>query len=112
MKTAMLMIAAGALAMSPAFAAQGGQGATRSQGSTNGVGWGNGPTSTGQPGAECEELIADGEGAFPGQAADNGHSAFGGSAGDVYAGHQPQNTVNLATSSQYDTACLHQAPSE
>jgi hypothetical protein len=111
MNTRILMLAASVLALAPAAvsAAPGGNGGS-AQGSTNGVGWGNGPTSTGQPGAECEDLIADGEGAFPGQAADNGHSAFGGSAGDVYAGHQPQNTVNIATSSQYDTACLHQQP--
>ncbi len=109
MKNSLLMIAAGALAMSPAtIAAQTAPG----QGQYNGAGWDhmNGPTTTGQPGAECEDLIADGEGAFPGHAGDNGHSAFGGSAGDVYAGSQPQNSRNTASVSQYDTACLHQTP--
>jgi hypothetical protein len=112
MKITMLIIAAGAMALTPAMAERGGGNGGSAQGSTNGVGWGSGPTSTGQPGAECEDLIDDGEGAFPGKAADNGSSAFGGFASTQYAGHQPQNTVNIATSSQYDTACLHQAPAE
>jgi hypothetical protein len=79
------------------------------QGSTNGAGWGSGPTSTGQPGVECEDLIEDGEGAVPGGAF-NGSSAFGGFAHSQYAGEQPQNSVNLATSSQYDIACAKQEP--
>jgi hypothetical protein len=109
MRTGFLIAAAGALALSPAsLAAQ----AAPGQGQFNGSGWDhmNGPDATGQPGAECEDLIEDGEGAFPGHAADNGHSAFGGSAGDVYAGSQPQNSRNSASVSQYDTACLHQEP--
>lgn len=109
MKNCLLLIAAGAFALSPAsLAAQTAPG----QGQFNGTGWNhtNGPDATGQPGAECEDLIEDGEGAFPGHAADNGHSAFDGGAGDVYAGSQPQNSRNTASSSQYDTACLHQDP--
>lgn len=61
--------------------------------------------ATGQPGQDCEELIASGEGSFPGQAGENGKSAFGGAAGDKYAGSQPQNSRNTASVSQYDTAC-------
>ena len=61
--------------------------------------------ATGQPGQDCEELIASGEGSFPGQAGENGKSAFGGTAGDKYAGSQPQNSRNTASVSQYDTAC-------
>lgn len=61
--------------------------------------------ATGQPSQECEELIASGEGSAPGQSAENGHSAFGGTAGDKYAGSQPQNSRNTASVSQYDTAC-------
>ena len=110
MKLTLLFVAAGAMALTPGLA-QSGQGSTRSQGSTIGVGWGNGPTSTGQPGVECEDLIEDGEGAVPGNAA-NGSSAFGGHAHDQYAGEQPQNSVNIASSSQYDIACAHQAPAE
>jgi hypothetical protein len=59
----------------------------------------------GQPSQSCEDLIASGAGSAPGQAADNGHSAFGGTAGDKYAGSQPQNSRNTASVSQYDTAC-------
>jgi len=70
----------------------------------------NGPTTTGQPGADCEQLIADHLGADPGHSADNGHSAFGGSAGDVYAGSQLQNMRNSASVSQYDVACSNQQP--
>ena len=61
--------------------------------------------ATGQPGQDCEELIASGEGSFPGQAGENGKSAFGGTAGDKYAGSQPQNSRNTVSVSQYDTAC-------
>ena len=61
--------------------------------------------ATGQPSQDCEELIASGQGSFPGQSGENGHSAFGGTAGDKYAGSQPQNSRNTASVSQYDTAC-------
>ena len=61
--------------------------------------------ATGQPSQECEELIESGEGSFPGQSGANGSSAFGGTAGDQYAGSQPQNSRNTASVSQYDTAC-------
>jgi hypothetical protein len=109
MKNGLMLVAAGALALVPAVAAAQ---TAPGQGQFNGTGWDhqNGPTATGQPGAECEDLIEEGEGAFPGQSSDNGHSAFGGSAGDVYAGSQPQNSRNTASVSQYDTACLHQEP--
>jgi hypothetical protein len=109
MKNGLLLVAAGALALSPAIAAAQ---TAPGQGQTNGAGWDhqNGPVATGQPGADCEELIASGEGSDPGQSADNGHSAFGGSAGDVYAGSQPQNSRNSASVSQYDVACANQPP--
>ena len=61
--------------------------------------------ATGQPSQDCEELIASGEGSFPGQSGENGKSAFGGTAGDKYAGSQPQTSRNTASVSQYDTAC-------
>jgi hypothetical protein len=110
MRATILMLGATALTLTPTFASA--QTSPPGNGQYNGNGYwhSNGPTTTGQPGAECEDLIEDGEGAFPGHAADNGHSAFGGSAGDVYAGSQPQNSRNSASSSQYDTACLHQQP--
>jgi hypothetical protein len=76
-----------------------------SQGSTHGVGWNhlNGPSQTGQPGVECEDVR-------PGRAASAPGSAFNeeGKAGTRYAGEQPQNSRNTASVSQYDTACLHQ----
>jgi hypothetical protein len=61
--------------------------------------------ATGQPSQSCEDLIASGQGSFPGQSGENGKSAFGGTAGDKYAGSQPQNSRNTASVSQYDTAC-------
>lgn len=79
-------------------------------GQINGTGYNhmNGPTTTGQPSQDCEELIASGTGSDPGNSASSGHSAFGGSAGDVYAGSQPQNSRNTASVSQYDVACANQ----
>jgi len=109
MKTGLLLLAAGALALSPAIsAAQTAPG----QGQFNGSGWDhlNGPASTGQPSQDCEELIASGQGSDPGQSASSGNSAFGGSAGDVYAGSQDQNSRNSASVSQYDVACANQPP--
>jgi hypothetical protein len=64
--------------------------------------------ATGQPMQSCEDLIASGTGSTPGNSAANGSSAFGGSAGDVYAGSQPQNSRNTASVSQYDQACAKQ----
>jgi len=76
-----------------------------SQGSTQGAGWDhmNGPSTTGQPSAECED-------ARPGRSATAPGSAFNedGKAGTRYAGEQPQNSRNTASVSQYDVACLHQ----
>jgi hypothetical protein len=66
-----------------------------------------GPTSTGQPNQSCGSVTAPNT---PGNAATAPGSAFNssGKAGTVYAGEQPQNTVNIATVSQYDAACAHQ----
>jgi hypothetical protein len=63
---------------------------------------------TGQPGQDCEALIASGMGSDPGNSASSGHSAFGGSAGDKYAGSQTQNSRNTVSVSQYDQACSKQ----
>lgn len=108
-KTLLLGAAAAALLPAVASAAPGGNGST-SQGSTNGAGYNhiNGPATTGQPDQDCEQLIADGTGSDPGNSASSGNSAFGGSAGDVYAGSQPQNSRNTASVSQYDVACSNQ----
>jgi hypothetical protein len=107
MNAKILLVAASAAALAPALAsAQTAPG----QGQFNGTGYNhlNGPTSTGQPDQDCEALIADGTGSDPGQSANNGHAAFGGRAGDVYAGSQPQNSRNTASVSQYDVACSNQ----
>lgn len=73
-------------------------------GSVNGKGWDhmNGPETTGQPGVECEDGVP------PGNASSASGSAFNedGVAHSHYAGEQPQNSRNTASSSQYDTACL------
>jgi hypothetical protein len=68
---------------------------------------GNGPTQTGQPNQTCGSATAP---FTPGNAASAPGSAFNpdGKAGTVYAGEQPQNTVNIATVSQYDVACSKQ----
>jgi len=75
-----------------------------SQGPTNGKGWDhlNGPSNTGQPGVECEDGVP------PGNSSGARGSAFNedGVAHQHYAGEQPQNSRNTASSSQYDTACL------
>ncbi len=66
-----------------------------------------GPTSTGQPNQTCGSSTAP---LTPGNAATAPGSAFNpsGQAGSVYAGEQPQNSVNTASVSQYDVACAHQ----
>lgn len=102
------MIGAVTLAVAPALASA----APGGNGPTNGAGFNhsNGPTvTTGQPGADCEELVASNEGSTPGNASNAPGSAFNpdGNAGTKYAGEQPQNSRNSASVSQYDVACLH-----
>jgi len=113
MQTKILLLGAAALALTPtlASAAPGGNGST-SNGSTNGAGYdhSNGPTTTGQPGADCEALVASGDGSTPGNSASAPGSAFNpdGTSGSVYAGNQTQNSRNSASVSQYDVACSNQ----
>ena len=66
-----------------------------------------GPTSTGQPNQSCGSATAPNT---PGNAAAAPGSAFNpaGNAGTVYAGQQPQNSLNTASVSQYDVACSRQ----
>jgi hypothetical protein len=83
----------------------GATGGLSSMGPTTGAGWDHmhGPThATGQPGVECEDGVP------PGNASSARGSAFNeeGVAHSHYAGEQPQNSRNTASSSQYDTACL------
>ena len=127
MRTTTLLMAAGALTVSPAIIlAHPGQGGGAgpsasmgqssmsqptthtSQGSTNGAGWDhmNGPThATGQPNQSCETA-----GTRPGNASSAPGSAFNpdGKAGTQYAGEKPQNSRNTASVSQYDVACANQ----
>ena len=65
------------------------------------------PRALGQPNQTCGSATAP---MTPGNAASARGSAFNpdGVAGKVYAGTQPNNTVNSATFSQYDVACSHQ----
>jgi hypothetical protein len=109
MKAKILLFGAAAVAFVPSSAPA--QTAPPGQGYINGSGYwhstGPDPTQVGQPGADCEDLIASGDGSDPGNSASSGHSAFGGSAGDVYAGSAPQNMRNSVSVSQYDTGCLH-----
>jgi len=110
MKRKILMIGAAAVALAPAFASA--QTLPPGQGYVHGTNYwhsnGPDPSQVGQPGQDCEELIANNMGSDPGNSASSGHSAFGGSAGDVYAGSQPQNSRNSVSVSQYDVACSKQ----
>ena len=110
MKRKILMIGAAAIAVAPAFASA--QTAPPGQGYIHGTNYwhsnGPDPSQVGQPGQDCEELIANNMGSDPGNSASSGHSAFGGSAGDKYAWSQPQNSRNTASVSQYDQACSKQ----
>jgi hypothetical protein len=61
--------------------------------------------STGQPSQSCQMTTVT-----PGNAASAPGSAFNptGTAGSVYAGTQPQNSVNPNSVAQYDVACFQQ----
>lgn len=126
-----LFAAAGAFALSPVLAAPGGGGGgggrsggggaamhgpmttTRTAPTTSHSPTGNGggydhlnspQHVTGQPMASCETT-----GSPPGGSGTAPGSAFsGGTADEHYAGEQPQNSRNTASSSQYDVACTHQ----
>jgi len=62
------------------------------------------PTWAGQPNQSCEDPGSK----TPGNSASAPGSAFNpdGKAGTVYAGEQPQNSVNPHSVSQYDVACF------
>jgi len=114
MKRVITLIAATAMAFSPAAAV--GQTAP-GQGQFHGTHYwhSNSGNASGQPGADCEDLVADGEGATPGNSgsAPGGGSPFTGensTSGTHYAGSQPQNSRNSASVSQYDVACANQTP--
>ena len=110
MKMGLMLVAATAFALSPAMAAPGGNG-EQSKGMTNGVGWGSGPAFEVHPDVDCGED----EALFsPGNASEARGSAFNedGIGHSVYAGEQEHNSVNVASKSMYDVACLGGPPSE
>ncbi len=65
------------------------------------------PGTQGQPNQSCQAQPMT-----PGNAASAPGSAFNtsGVAGTVYAGTQPQNSINQFTVSQYDVACFQVSP--
>ena len=109
MKAIIVLLGAAATALVPAMAS-----AASAPSGNAAQNQANGPSTTGQPNQDCEALVADGEGATPGQSANapGGGSPFSGSdsvAGSHYAGSQPQNSNNPASVSQYDVACANQS---
>ena len=112
MKRAIALISATIMSLAPATAF--GQ-VPPGNGQTNGRNYWhlNSGNAYGQPGQDCEDLIASGAGAAPGNAgsAPGGGSPFTGEdskAGSHYAGSQPQNSRDTASVSQYDVACANQ----
>jgi hypothetical protein len=105
MKTSTLIVGTASLVLAPTLGAA--APVTNGQGANHATS----PAATGQPSQDCVDLVASGEGSFPGHSSTAPGSAFnedpGGVAGKHYAGEQSQNTINSATSSQYDVACLH-----
>lgn len=112
MRSKMLMLSAMAMIVTPSLASS--QSSPPGKGQYNGTGYwhSNSGNAYGQPGADCEEIVADG-GSTPGNSATSpgGGSPFSGessNAGSHYAGSQPQNSRNTASVSQYDVACANQ----
>lgn len=114
MKATIFLLGATVLSLAPAIAlAQTAPG----NGQYNGNGYNhmNSGNAYGQPGQSCQDLIASGMGAAPGNA---GSAPGSGSpfdfadtkAGSHYAGSAPQNSRNTASVSQYDVACSNQQP--
>jgi hypothetical protein len=111
METRILLLAAAATALVPAYAsAQTAPG----NGQYNGQGYWhmNGPDTTGQPNQSCQDINGGNTGPdYPGNTSNAPGSAFNetsGNAGGMYAGSQPQNSRNSASVSQYDVACSNQ----
>lgn len=119
MKPIRLLMAAAAIAAAPAIAMASPPGggsnnglhstttATPNSPTGNGGGYNhsNSPQhTTGQPMQSCETT-----GSPPGGSGSAPGSAFsGGTADQKYAGTQPQNSRNSASTSQYDVACANQ----
>jgi hypothetical protein len=116
MKAIILVLGATAMALTPTLA---GAQLTPAPGNGqyNGTGYNhlNSGNANGQPGMSCQDLIASGMGATPGN---SGSAPGSGSpfdfadtkAGPHYAGSAVQNARNTASVSQYDVACSNQQP--
>ena len=108
MKTRILLISAAAAALLPTQAsASPGSGHNSASVQTQTPA----PVAQGQPNQSCQDLVASGDGAYPGNTPTAPGSAFNetnGKAGGMYAGSQPQNSKNPASVSQYDVACSNQ----
>ena len=111
MRYSILVLGAAAMACAPALvSAQTAPG----NGQYNGQGYWhtNGPSTTGQPDQDCQDINGGATGPdYPGNTSTAPGSAFNetdGHAGTMYAGSQPQNSRNSASVSQYDVACSNQ----
>lgn len=103
MKSKLLSLGAAAMICMPALAS-----AQQATPNTTAPANTNGGQAAGQPNQDCQDLVASGEGAYPGNTPTAPGSAFNetdGIAGGKYAGSQPQNSKNPASVSQYDVAC-------
>lgn len=114
MKATILLIGATAMTLTPTVAVAQLTPAP-GNGQFNGTGYNhlNSGNANGQPGRSCQDLIASGDGATPGN---SGSAPGSGSpfdfadtkAGQHYAGSAVQNARNTASVSQYDVACSNQ----
>jgi hypothetical protein len=102
------LLAAGAIAFAPStgFA----QTLPPGQGQYHGTNYwhSNGPATTGQPDADCEELGTTPGGSASAPGGGSPFSGEGSTGGSHYAGSQPQNSRNSASVSIYDVACQNQ----
>ena len=100
MKSAIVLFGATALAIAPSIAAA--QQTSSSGQITSGQ-------ALGQPNQSCQTINGGNTGpSYPGHTTTAPGSAFNetnGIAGSMYAGSQPQNSVNTASVAQYDVAC-------
>jgi hypothetical protein len=110
MKTTLLLLGAAAVSLTPGIAS-----AQTAPGNGQYIGQGynhlNSGNASGQPSQDCQDLVATGEGAYPGNSSASPGAPFNevsGHAGSQYAGSQPQNSRNTASVSQYDIACANQ----
>lgn len=103
MRSKLLSLGAAAMLFTPALASA--QQATPHASAPTNT---SGVQAAGQPNQDCQDLVASGQGAYPGNTPTAPGSAFNetnGIAGGKYAGSQPQNSNNPASVSQYDVAC-------